>query len=59
MPFSQIKDMIGLLAVKQFQRQVFDMMDDALTRIKLVIPRWRMSKLFPKYSKGKFAWIIP
>ena len=55
LPFSKIKDMIGLLVVKKFQRQVFDMMDDAL--IKNEVRNFKMEKeqIFSKVQQGKIC----
>ena len=44
--------------VKTFQRQVFDMMDDALIKNNIGNSKMEKGKMFYKCSKGKFDFII-
>ena len=44
--------------VKTFQRQVFDMMDDALIKNNIGNSKIEKEKMFYKCSKGKFDFII-
>jgi len=55
LPFSKIKDMIGLLVVKKFQRQVFDMMDDALIKNEVSNSKMEKEQIFSKVQQGEMC----